>query len=478
MASIKDNMEQLEELFRQDGGGYLLIGYETGMDKPHAAISYQLYPVNPDQDGMTYQFLSLLHVGMETARISAFVPDTRLEIYRFPCMSDVPSISRDIPVKEYITGKLLPHIQRCGLEPVVSVNLRDAVFMRSVLKRSMEPGGRLRLTAAELDRLVNFRRQQDEKARLYGYEPAYRLPLHIVETSRGILVFSDGPTGRKGLKEFYQHLADNYWWIHSEPGPVKQYDMHSVPASLAPLIDASCRKDPDTGRYVYEFTDSPVRADLPDERKLEPVFFTDMTPSAEGYRNLTEFSGCGMSGCNADIYRLLSLTRHFDRQLILDPAFSYRHQFREFVERMDSFLRGNPGGDDTGKILDDMHGKAGRILKTDFDVRGHRTLERLLNDRSVPFLIGEHEADDTLRRALLEGRWIYFPGLSAKMPGLRYIHADKTCDRVMAYKNPPGLKPVYQVKDGKIVPYEAGAVKTDKTRAKRNGKRNGNYLKL
>lgn len=91
MASIKDNMEQLEELFRQDGGGCLLIGYETGMDKPHAAISYQLYPVNPDQDGMTYQFLSLLHVGVETARISAFVPDTRLEIYRFPvCPMSLP----------------------------------------------------------------------------------------------------------------------------------------------------------------------------------------------------------------------------------------------------------------------------------------------------------------------------------------------------------------------------------------------------
>ena len=143
---------------------------------------------------------------------------------------------------------------------------------------------------------------------------------------------------------------------------------------------------------------------------------------------------------------------------------------------MDSFLRGNPGDDDMGKILDDMYGKAGRILKTDFDVRGHRTLERLLNDCSVPFLIGDHEADDTLRRALLEGKWIYFPGLSAKMPGLRYIHADKTCDRVVAYKNPPGLKPVYQVKDGKIVPYEAKAVKTDKSRAKRNRKRNN--LKL
>lgn len=126
MASPKDNMEQLEELFRQDGRGCLLIGYETGMDKPHAAISYQLYPVNPEQDGMTYQFLGLLHVGVETARISAFVPDTRLGIYRFPRMSDVPSISRDIPVREYITDKLLPHIRRYGLEPVVSVNLRDA----------------------------------------------------------------------------------------------------------------------------------------------------------------------------------------------------------------------------------------------------------------------------------------------------------------------------------------------------------------
>ena len=125
MASPKDNMEQLEELFRQDGRGCLLIGYETGMDKPHAAISYQLYPVNPEQDGMTYQFLGLLHVGVETARISAFVPDTRLEIYRFPRMSDVPSISRDIPVREYITDKLLPHIRRYGLEPVAADGRRN-----------------------------------------------------------------------------------------------------------------------------------------------------------------------------------------------------------------------------------------------------------------------------------------------------------------------------------------------------------------
>ena len=204
MASPKDNMEQLEELFRQDGRGCLLIGYETGMDKPHAAISYQLYPVNPEQDGMTYQFLGLLHVGVETDRILAFVPDTRLEIYRFPRMSDVPSISRDIPVREYITDKLLPHIRRYGLEPVVSVNLRDAVFMRSALKRPMEPDGRLRLTAAEIDRLMDFRllvRDDGSRVRLDRLPelpfPAELLPSHrhvgVLEAVNELYLQSSAP---------------------------------------------------------------------------------------------------------------------------------------------------------------------------------------------------------------------------------------------------------------------------------------------
>ena len=42
MASPKDNMEQLEELFRQDGRGCLLIGYETGMDKPRFPTNFIL----------------------------------------------------------------------------------------------------------------------------------------------------------------------------------------------------------------------------------------------------------------------------------------------------------------------------------------------------------------------------------------------------------------------------------------------------
>ena len=99
MTSGNENVKQLEELLAKEGEGSLLVCYETDRDKPHAASSYQLYPVHPDQDGMTYQFLSLLHVGVETARISAFIPDTRMEVYRFPRMSGLPPFFRDTPVK-------------------------------------------------------------------------------------------------------------------------------------------------------------------------------------------------------------------------------------------------------------------------------------------------------------------------------------------------------------------------------------------
>ena len=58
---------------------------------------------------------------------------------------------------------------------------------------------------------------------------------------------------------------------------------------------------------------------------------------------------------------------------------------------------------DLSDVLDDMRWKAKNILLTDFDVRGHRTLERTLNDRSVPFLINGTDAGEA-HEASLAGR--------------------------------------------------------------------------
>lgn len=114
MTSVNENIKRLEELSQEDGTGGLLVCYETGRDKPHADSSYQLYPVNPDQKGMTYQFLSLLHVGVETARISAFIPDTRMEVYRFPRMSDLPPFIGIPPSKSISPACCCPISKRTG----------------------------------------------------------------------------------------------------------------------------------------------------------------------------------------------------------------------------------------------------------------------------------------------------------------------------------------------------------------------------
>lgn len=322
MAPAKENLKQLEELLAGEGEGSLLVCYETGRDKPHAASSYQLYPVHPGQDGMTYQFLSLLHVGVETARISAFIPDTRMEVYRFPRMSALPPFFRDTPVKEYITGGLLPHIRENGLKPVVSVNLRDMAFTRSE-GLPVEPGGVLRLNAGQIDRLTEFRRRQDELAARYKYIPRYKLPLRVIETPKGVLVFSGGDIGRKGIDSFYKFLLGNYFSIHMESGPVRQYRVDSPSARLYGLTDLSCRKEAGTNRYTFDPFDAYAGIGASEKKGWTLEFATDMEPSDTEYRRLEDFSGCRPEGNSRDICRLLALRRHFDRDIILDPAFAY-----------------------------------------------------------------------------------------------------------------------------------------------------------
>ena len=85
------------------------------------------------------------------------------------------------------------------------------------------------------------------------------------------------------------------------------------------------------------------------------------------------------AGCN--ICRLLTLQKHFDRNIILDPAFAYHFRFKEFVRRMDDCVNGLSKGDSMEKILEEMREKSDRILRTDFLVRGYGTPERVKRNR-------------------------------------------------------------------------------------------------
>lgn len=465
-AYISDDPKLLDELFRKEGEGYLLVGYETGREKPHAESSYMLYPADPDRQDPVYTFMALFSRESIKAGHAAFIPDTRLEIYSFPKMTDVPALTGDIPKKEYINRTLLPYIREKGPVPLISTNLRNVLFAQSRSDLFMESGELPKLTAEQLDGLIRFHRKQDELAVRYNYNPVYKLPLHAVETSKGILFFSDTQTGRDGLNLFYQQLSGNYFRVHSEPGPVRQYQVNSLSDEICPLVDACYRKNPQNGKGEYDFDETIFSKDtFRDRNRWRQTFETNMEPTASEFLRLAEFAGCPASRNNADISKLLYLIENgFKRDIAGDADFGYRNVFQEYITRIDSCINGQSSGLNLADVLDEMRRKAGNILQTEFDVRGHRTLERTLNDKSVPFLIGGADASQAMRQALLEGKWIYSSRISESMPGLYFLHADKKSDRVVAYSKPPAGKAVYQEKNGRIIPYTAALKKEVKTK--------------
>ena len=194
-------------------------------------------------------------------------------------------------------------------------------------------------------------------------------------------MFSGGDIGREGTENFYKFLLGNYFSMHAPSGPVRQYRVDSPSGRLYGLTDTAFRKEAETGRYIFDLFDA--YADIGESEKKGWVleFATDMAPSDTEYRRLEDFSGCRPEGNNRDICRLLTLQKHFDRDIILDPAFAYHFRFKEFVRRMDDCVNGLSKGDSMEKILEEMREKSDRILRTDFLVRGYGTPERVKRNR-------------------------------------------------------------------------------------------------
>lgn len=450
-----EDTELLYNLLKKEGAGNLLVGYETDKGKPHAESSYMLYPADPDRQHPDYTFMALIHIETKKAQKSAFIPDTRLEMYSFPKMTDVPAIPGNASMKEYINQTLLPYIRKKGLKPQMSANLRNLMFARLHSDILTEDGRLPQMTTGQLDELIRFHQKQDGLAARYGYNPVFKLPLHVIETSKGMLFFSDTKVGRDGLKGFYQQLADNYFWVHSEPGPVREYSTYDLSPDICPLVDACIRENDKGEKYGYNMKDAMSPKDMIlNQEEWELTFETDMKPTSLEFSRLTEFARCSTSHNNADVSKLLYLMENgFKRDLAVDPAFGYQNVFREYATRIDHCINGQSSGDELPDILDDLRWKAENILQTEFDVRGHRTLEKVLNDKSVPFLINGTDASEAMRQALLEKKWIYCPEKSGGSPRPYYIHAEETCDRVMIYLAPPKGETVYQEKNGKIIPY-------------------------
>lgn len=287
------------------------------------------------------------------------------------------------------------------------------------------------------------------------------LPVRGIETSKGMLFFSNSELGKKGLKNYFQQLTDNYFSVHSEPGPIRQYNIEKLPPELHPYIDTGCRKNTDNGKYEFIFDDTAfhkVGSGIPN-RTLE--FEASMKPNSTDFLLLAEHCGSRMSKENDNVWRLLYLYEHgYSRDTIQAP-FQYVPVFQELGKEINACINFTGDTDTSGKpvknmfdLIDEVRQKAIGIIRDKYDIRGHRSFERTMKDPTYDPLVGDIRLSFPVRQAAWEGKCIYLPKIKTGNTNLHYIYASKEQNKLFISDTPFNGK-IYREENGKIVPYQS-----------------------
>lgn len=455
-----EQQKELEDFFGKEGSGNLIVGQNLDEKDKRPELSFFLYPAGTQNPAG--EFRTVVREQMKKAKTYAFVPDCGIELYSLPILSELLPPAPDMSTKDYIRSVLLPYTDEIGLMPEASVCLRNLIFAQEH-GIPLEGGNLPRLSDKQLNQLVHYHTEQDELADKYGHNPVYELPVRAIETSKGMLFFSNNELGQAGLKNYYQNLTDNYFSVHSEAGPVRQYYIDRISPDMRPYIDAGYRKDDRTGKYEFAFSDQTVyqRKDF-DMRYWALEFETGMQPCSSEFLLLAEHSGSRISAHNQDVWRLLDLKEHgYDKKAIQQLSFNYRHTFLELGRQIDNCINSGGMTDDKNAgpsrnlfdLIEEVQDKAAGIIKNEYDIRGHRSFERTMKDLSYDPLVGDIRLSYPVRQAAWEGKCIYLPEISALNPDLHYICADKVHEKLRISAT-PFSRQIYREENGKIISFQ------------------------
>ena len=102
-------------------------------------------------------------------------------------------------------------------------------------------------------------------------------------------------------------------------------------------------------------------------------------------------------------------------------------------------------------LLDEVQLKADSILKKRYDVRGHRSLEKRLEDSHECICIGGISLENEEKRLLLKQGSIYRERIYQRREDLHYVCADLRRDKLRISAMPLTGK-IYKVENGKVIP--------------------------
>lgn len=228
-----------------------------------------------------------------------------------------------------------------------------------------------------------------------------------VETSRGFLFFTHTEEGRRSLREFLQEMADTYFEPSFDLGPVCVYEVEGVLPALSPVNPEKIS----LAAYPY------VRK--PEDFRLDVRYRNRMRPTAEDFRSFCHNAGCTVSHRNGNIADTLEALEHYDRCLEMlrhmpEAAPHERDETRETRQQLQ------------------------RLLDSAYDVRGHRTAGKILDD-PAPEVSVEGVSLSASRRGILKaGLGLYLPREIRTDPAHAYAWVDRNTDRIVFGSRPPG----------------------------------------
>ena len=227
-----------------------------------------------------------------------------------------------------------------------------------------------------------------------------------VETSRGFLFFTHTEEGRKNFQEFLQGMADTYFDPSFDLGPVCVYEAEGVLHDLSPVNPEKMS----LAAYPY--------ARKPDNLRMDVRYINGMTPTAEDFGSFCRNTGCSASLRNRNITDTLEALERYDRYL-------------EALRRMPEAIPHERDGTRETKL------QLQRLMDSAYDVRGHRTAGRILDDPAPTVNVEGVKLSASQRSILKAGLGLYLPCKAGTDPAHAYAWVDRNTDRIVFGNCPP-----------------------------------------
>lgn len=449
---------------------------------PRQPLNALTFIQNGDADSLFRKFLI---DNIKEAECCPYIPDTELLRYELATMKQVPPVDTHIPFEEYISKELLPYFQEHCIPPAGRISLHDAVY---TYRHKNEPDGSiLKKYLMQESAYLEFRLQQQEKRTLYRCQPRYTFPLKVVENDFGYLIFSGNEIGRNGFRECIQHVTNHYFDPHYDTGHLAVYDCTSMDEKLVSFIDAAYKPcKPMELDYSFNFYPaSYIRAsELPEGfiDNLKPVCYHSMEATGESFIkfatdwHFNKDTHVSINQENHDIYRLLTVIRNGYMNIHEQP-FTYFGELLPVADKLERITQAqSAAGFNMEKFKQasmEIRQAADGILKRDFDVRGHRSLENMLSDFTVTFTIGSQKLNQAQKATLASGDALYLPENNKDATRhLLFCKANFEQGRIEGSSKPFGIN-TYMMKDGLLypLPEEKNAVKKTESKKRRNNNR-------